>query len=173
MNVYSKLAKSSVEHYVRHRDQGEFPLALIPHELRKQSACYVYIFENPGRHMRSLYGEPLPRQQTLAHEIVANARYALEHPYARPVRRAELSSLSYTVAVLEPLQRISAPEHLDPHTFGLYVSSSKRKSAVIMPQRSGIETAHDQIATAIREAGINPREEVVTLYRFHVTYYEE
>ncbi len=172
MNSYVKLARSAVEHYVRQHDILPVP-AVLPAELRQQCACYVYVLENPGRQLRMMYGEPLPHQVTLAHEIIANVLQALVSPGARPVRRAELPSLGYTVAILEPPQRISEPEHLNPTTFGLYVRSSKGKYALIMPRRAGIETAHDQIATAIREANINPHEEVATLYRFLVTYYEE
>lgn len=128
--------------------------------------------ENPGKWPRAAYGEPLPRQPSLAQEISTNTLQAITNTMARPLRRAELSSLVYAVALLEPLQRISDPEHLDPSVFGLFVQSSKGKQTLIMPHRPGIETARDQIATAMREARINTREEVTTLYRFRVAYYE-
>lgn len=172
MSTYVTLAKNAIEYYVRQHDI--LPLtSAVSVELQKQRACYVYVFENPGRRLRTMYGEPLPRQSMLAYEIISNATQALVSPDTRPIRRPELIALSYTIAVLEPLQRISEPEHLNPFVFGLYVRSNKGKHAIIMPQRAGIETTHDQIATAIREAHINPQEEVVTLYRFPVAYYED
>ena len=119
-----------------------------------------------------MYGSPLPRQSSLAQEIITNTIYAITNSHSRAIRRADLSSLSYAVAVLNPLQRISDHSQLDPHDFGLYIRSDQGKSTVLLPQRAGIETAQEQIATALRESGINERDEAVTMYRFGVTYFE-
>ena len=105
---------------------------------------------------------------SLAEEIITNTLSALEPS----IRRADLPSLQYIVGIVSHLQRVSDASHLDPEQFGVYVRSDYGKQAVILPQRLGIETADDQIATVFREAGIDPRQEPATLYRFRVTWYE-
>lgn len=88
------------------------------------------------------------------------------------MRAIDAASYMYSVAVLGPLERITGPEHLTPPVWGLYVRSEKNKSAIILPHRPGIESADEQIATAIREAGIDTKNESMTMYRFAVTLYE-
>jgi AMMECR1 domain-containing protein len=169
---YAKLARSAVEWYVKSRRLLDVP-SHVPADLVQQRACYVYVFENPGRRLRALYGQPLPRCSSLVEEIITNATAALGSETAgRAIRRPELASLAYTVAILEPLQRISDAAQLDPYKFGLFVRSEQGKSTVLLPQRNGIETSQDQIATALRESGINLRQETATMYRFGVSYYD-
>lgn len=141
-------------------------------ELLIQRACYVSLLENPGRHLRAMFGELLPRQNCLAQEIITNTVSAIKYSRSTRIRRADLSYLVYSVAILGSLERISGPEHLDPDQFGLYIRSDRGKTAMLLPQRAGVETADDQIATALREAGVNLYQESITLYRFPVNYYE-
>jgi AMMECR1 domain-containing protein len=138
----------------------------------RQRACYVSIMENPGRYLRAMAGQALPRQATLAEEIIANTTAAIEGSPHRRIRQADLSYLSYNVALLGPLQRVSDAEHLNPSRFGLYVKSDRGRSALLLPHRAGVETANDQIATVFREAGIDTRREDATMYRFEVTYFD-
>ena len=162
MDIRVKLAKNFTEHFV----------PSLPPELNRQQACYVYLYQKPGQRLRATYGHPLPRHSSLAEEIRGNIIQALSGSAFINVRRSDLTSLSYSVAALDPLQRISDMTHLDPHRYGLYVTSDRGKINVILPQRPGITTAQDQLATALREAGINHHQEAIAMYRFGVTYYE-
>jgi AMMECR1 domain-containing protein len=171
MNSCIKLAKDTTEYYVRTKQAPVLPPSL-PSDLILQQACYITIFENPGRRLRGMHGSPLPRQSSLAQEIISNTVHAISNSSSRAIRKADLPSIIYTVAVLNTLQRISDPSHLDPHNFGLYISSDQGKSAVLLPKHPGISTAQEQIATALRESGINERNETITMYRFGVTYFE-
>ena len=171
MSMYTKLAKSAAEHFIRTGETLPLPSAL-PGELFRQRACYVSIWENPGRYLRGMAGEALPRQANLALEIIMNTVEAITAQPYRRIRQADMGYLSYQVALLGPLQRISDSEHLDPVRFGLYVKSTKGKSALLLPRRTGVETANDQIATALREAGIDTRQEEATMYRFAVSYFD-
>ena len=171
MSTYVKLAKSAAEYFVRTGDILAMPVAL-PSELLVQRACYIGVYENPGRRLRSLFGEPLPHYSNVAQEIIMNTVQAIGVAAARRVRRADLSYLAYTVSVLGPLQRISDPTHLNPAQYGLHIRSTTGKVAVILPRRVGIESAEDQIATAMRESHIDVRREDVTLYRFDVAYFD-
>ncbi len=168
-SIYSKWARQAAEYFIK---EGEYlvPPPYLPSDLLRQRACYVTIIENPGRKVRAMYGQALPQQASLAHEIVVNTVRALEQNPARRIRRADLPQLHFSVALLGPLQRISDVEHLSPQHSGLYVRSDRGKTALLLPQRTGIETANDQVATALREAGIVPQVESVTMYRFEVEY---
>jgi len=167
-----KLARQTAEQYIK---TGQ-PLALpwpLAYELSQQRACYVSIFEKPGRHFRAMYGQALPYQQSLAEEIIINTITAMSSRHASQFRRADLSYLAFSVAVLGPMERITSHVHLSPHTHGLYIRSDRDKSSIVLPQRTGIETPDEQIATAYREAGINQSQEAISMYRFLVTHYDD
>ena len=169
IGVFSRLAQQAAEHYVKRQEYLPLSHALPP-ELLRQRACFVSILENPGRRVRSLYGQALPAQPSLAHEIVVNTVQALTSNPSRRVNRSDFPQLGYSVALLGPLQRISDSQHLDPSHFGLYVTSDRGKSALLLPHRAGVETPDDQIATALRESGISQENEAITMYRFEVEY---
>lgn len=168
---YARLAEGAARQYIVHAARSSEPATLTT-DLRRQQACYVTIYQDPGRRFRSLYGTPLPTKANLAEEIIANTVAALERePHWSP-RQADLHDLHFEVALLGPLERIGGPEHLDPKRFGVYVRSDRLRSAVILPHRLGIETAEEQFATALRESGIDVRHEAATFYRFTVAYYD-
>lgn len=163
----TKLARLTIETYLLHGTPPALPAYVAP-ELLQQRACYVTILENPGQIIRGMSGSPLPTHPTLAEEIISHTLAAIR----APLRRADLPNLLFTVGVVSQLQRISDASHLDPQQFGLYVRTEQGHTAVVMPQRLGVETGDDQIATALREANINPRHLTPTLYRFRVTWYD-
>ncbi len=143
----------------------------VPSELLRQKACYVSVIEQPGRYIVSSFGTALPRMRTLVEEIVHNTVEAIVQSSVR-MRPIDAATYVYSVAVLGPLERITGPEHLTSPIWGLYVRSEKNKSALVLPRRPGIENADDQIATAIRESGIDVNNETMTMYRFSVMFYE-
>lgn len=168
-SIYSKWARQTAEHFIKVADYPSLP-AYLPGDLSRQRACYVTIIENPGRKVRAMHGQALPQQPTLAHEIIANTIAALKQNPARPIRRGDLNQIIFSVALLGPLQRISDLQHLNPERLGLYIRSDRGKAALLLPQRTGIETPNDQLACALREAGIVPHMESFTIYRFEVEY---
>lgn len=165
------IARQAAEQYIATNELPQITWPL-PVELLQQRACYVSIYENPGRRPRAMYGHPLPQQKSLAEEIAYNTVQAIRLRSASRLRKVDLSYLGYSVAVVGPLERITSPVHLDPGRYGLYIRSDRDKSAVILPERTGIETPEDQIATAMRESGIEPSSEAVSMYRFLVTHYD-
>ncbi len=159
----------AAEHYVRTGTYLQIP-GPLPQELLLQKACFVSIIEQPGHHVRGAFGMPLPRFSSLAQEIIANTVEAIVRQNIR-MRPVDASAYQYIVGVLGPLERITSREHLLPMQYGLYVRSDKNKTALLLPRRPGIDTADDQIATAIREARIDPKNETITMYRFSVVFY--
>jgi len=171
-SIYNKWARQAAEYFVK---EGEYlPVPdYMPSTFMRQRACYVTMFENPGHKVRAMWGQVLPQQPTLAQEIVVDTVAVLQQNPSRPIRRVDLKQLSFSVALLGPLQRINDSQHLDPQRFGLYLRSDRGKTALLLPQRTGVETATDQIATALREGGIEPHIESFTMYRFDVEYDDE
>lgn len=167
--LYSRIAREAAQHYVKTGDYSEVTFQL-PSELLRQKACYVVIGEEPGHLIRAMHGSPLPRMKNLAQEIIKNTVDAIIQ-YDLHMRPVDAEQYTYTVGVLGFLERITSRDHLMPLVYGLYIRSDTSKSAVLLPRRVGIETPDDQIATAIREARIDPHHEVVTMYRFPVTFY--
>lgn len=167
---YARLAEAAARQYVVHAARLEPPT--LTTDLRRQQACYITIYQNPGQRFRSMSGTPLPSKANLAEEIIANTIAALQREPHWSIRQADLNDLHFEVALLGPLERVGGPEHLDPKRFGVYVRSDRLRSAVILPHRLGIETGEEQFATALRESGINMRHEAATFYRFSVSYYD-
>lgn len=167
---YARLAKEAARHYVM--SGGTLPLPpVLTADLRRQQACYVTVYQDPGRRFRAIFGAPLPATSTLAQEIIHHTLAALRGDTNWNIRQADLGDLHFEIALLGPLERIGGPEHLDPRRFGLYVRSDRGKSTVILPHRVGVETAEEQFATAVRESAINLRHEAATFYRFAVAYH--
>ncbi len=182
MDVRTKLAKNVTEEFVRRRKELVLPVNLSE-ELKQQRACYVYLYQKPGQRLKAMHGYPLPCRANLGEEIIANTISAISglatgvsiDPAVSSfllIKKADLGSIMYSVAVLEPLQRVGDVSHLQPRLYGLYLRSDSGKWAVVMSQRSGIVTGQDQLATALREAAINHRRESYVMYRFGVKYYE-
>jgi hypothetical protein len=168
-SLYSKIAKQAAEHYARTGTYMESPYPL-PQEMLLQKACYVSIVEQPGSRVRGSFGTSLPHSPSLAQEIITNTVEAIVRSNIR-MRPLDATNYGYIVAVLGPIERITNKEHLNPRFYGLYVRTENNKSALLLPGRFGVDTADEQIATAIREAGADPKNETVTMYRFPVTSY--
>lgn len=126
-----RLAQEATEHFVLHGEVVAIPYPL-PTLLQLQRACYVTLYESPGRRLRAMYGTPLPKQSMLAQEIIMNTIAAIQsHVRGGNISRGDLASLSYSVAILGPLERITSDKHLNPALYGLHIVSDKSKSAKI------------------------------------------
>ncbi len=169
--IFSRLARSAGEHFIATGEAYPMPQFLAP-ELQRASACFISIYENPGRYLRAHFGQATPRYHTIAEEIIFNVTQALRTARGRKLTKADMVALQYIVAVLGPLERINGAVHLDPNFYGLYIRSDRNKTGLVLPRRLGIETGEEQIATALRESGIDSRSEAVSFYRFQVEYFE-
>jgi len=167
--IYSKLAKQAAEHYARTGAYMPVP-RMLPQDIGTQKACFVSIVEQPGSRVRGSFGTPLPHCTSLAQEIIENTVEAIVRHNIR-MRAIDAVSYGYKVTVLGPIERITNKEHLRPRSFGLYLRTDKNKMALLLPGRIGIDTPEEQIATAIREAGVDSHNEAITMYRFPVTSY--
>jgi AmmeMemoRadiSam system protein A len=165
------LARRAVETFVRERRIIK-PLSTLPPALDRPAACFVSI-KTDGSQLRGCIGTIKPDKNTLAEEIIANAiGAATRDPRFPPVAEAELYNLFYSVDVLDQPEPASF-EMLDPKTFGVIVEdASGVYRGLLLPDIEGIDTTEQQVAIAMRKAGLVPGT-TVKLYRFRVNRFRE
>ena len=139
--------------------------------LTARAGCFVSIKTRDGE-LRGCIGTIDPDKNSLAEEIIANARSAATRdPRFPPVRADELPNLKYSVDVL------SAPEpctlaDLDPKIYGVIVEDDSGRRGLLLPNLEGIKAAAEQVEIASRKAGIAPGSPV-KLFRFRADRYSE
>ena len=167
-SVYVKLARETIENYVKHGKIITPPLNL-PKEMINQKAG-VFVSIKKFCNLRGCIGTFIPTQENIAQEIIKNAiSAAVDDPRFSLVTISELGDLTISVDVLSPPEEISDISELDPKKYGVIVSSGYKKG-LLLPDLEGVDTAEYQIDIAKRKAGIYP-DEKVKLYRFGVKRY--
>ena len=166
-DAYVRLARTSIEHYVREHRYVPLPEGL-PSELLEQSAGAFVSIKKYGK-LRGCIGTFVPAQQTLAEEILYNAVSAAVHDGRfEPIEEDELNRLVYSVDVLSEPEPISSAAELDPKRYGVIVKSiADNRRGLLLPDLAGIDTAEEQLTVAREKARIHPKEEVA-LARFTV-----
>jgi AmmeMemoRadiSam system protein A len=167
-SVHVRLARNTVELFAR---EGRFfePDFELPAELTGRAAgVFVSIHKNGD--LRGCIGTIAAAQQNIAHEIMRNAICAsTEDPRFDEITADELSALSYSVDVLEAPEAVLHESELDAKKYGVIVSLG-HKRGLLLPCLEGVDSVQEQIAIAMRKAGIPPDERArVTLQRFLVT----
>ena len=163
---YVRLARASVEHYVRTGRRLEMPDGLPGDMTRRRAGVFVSLHED-GR-LRGCIGTIAPVTPCIAREIIDNGVSASSRdPRFNPVEPEELDKLVYSVDVLEPPEKISSPSQLDVKKYGVIVTKGGRRG-LLLPNLDGVNSVDEQIAIAKQKAGIAQDEEV-ELERFEVT----
>jgi len=164
-DAYVKLARKTVEAFIREGRITEIPKDLPPEMLDQKAGAFVSIHEK-GR-LRGCIGTILPTTDSVAKEIVQNAiSAASKDPRFEPVREDELEFLEISVDILGEPEDIGSSDQLDVKRYGVIVSS-KNKRGLLLPDLEGVDTVEEQIAIARSKAGILDNEEF-TLKRFEV-----
>lgn len=164
-DIYVRLARLSVETYVRTGQRAEEPEGLPEEILSRQAGVFVSL-KKYGR-LRGCIGTISPVTANIAEEILRNGISACsEDPRFDPVRPEELEDLIYSVDVLAEPERIDSVNDLDPSQYGVIVTNGYRRG-LLLPNLEGIDTAEKQIAIAKQKANIQP-EEACILERFKV-----
>ncbi len=162
---FVRLARQTVETYVQHGKMPEVPEWATDEMRRKRAGVFVSIHKD-GK-LRGCIGTFLPTQDCIAREIIRNAVSAsVRDPRFDPINAEELKWLEVNVDVLSTPERISGPEELDVHRYGVIVSSGSRRG-LLLPDLDGVDTVEEQIAIARRKGGIR-EDEPVTMERFEV-----
>lgn len=164
---YVRLARMSIEHFVRTHSFASLPSDLPQELIEKRAGAFVSI-KKYGK-LRGCIGTFLPAQKTLAEEIFYNAVSAAAHDGRfEPIEEGELSRLVYSVDVLSMPEPIESAAQLNPKIYGVIVKSlTDNRRGLLLPDLAGIDTAEDQIAIAREKARIQPKEPIA-LARFTV-----
>ena len=164
---YVRLARMSIEHFVRTHSFASLPSDLPQELIEKRAGAFVSI-KKYGK-LRGCIGTFLPAQKTLAEEIFYNAVSAAAHDRRfEPIEEGELNRLVYSVDVLSMPEPIESAAQLNPKIYGVIVKSlTDNRRGLLLPDLAGIDTAEDQIAIAREKARIQPKE-AIALARFTV-----
>ena len=162
---YVKLARSSVESYVRFGEKIRIPEGLSEDLKNTRAGAFVSIHKFGA--LRGCIGTIGPTKGSLAEEIIENAISAsTRDPRFPPVTEDELPWLEINVDVLGEPEPISSEDELDPKVYGVIVTSGYKRG-LLLPDLEGVDTPRQQIEIASRKAGIK-RGERVSLERFRV-----
>ena len=164
---YVRLARMSIEHFVRTHSYLPMPEGLSQELTESRAGAFVSI-KKYGK-LRGCIGTFLPAQQSIAEEILYNAVSAAAHDDRfEPIEEDELNRLIYSVDVLSTPEPIASAAQLDPQIYGVIVKSvHDNRRGLLLPDLAGIDTAEQQIAIACEKARIQPKEPVA-LARFTV-----
>lgn len=166
MDEYVKLAKYTVEEYVRTNKRPALPADTPGELLEKRAGVFVSIHKKNGE-LRGCIGTIAPWEKNIAEEIVSNAISAsTRDPRFDAVSADELDSLEINVDVLNEPEDISSADELDVKRYGVIVSCGTRRG-LLLPDLDGVDTAGQQISIAMRKGGIYPGEDF-KLQRFEV-----
>ncbi len=159
------LARHAVEVYVRERrviDPG-------PGEGLLDTRAGAFVSLHREHDLRGCIGTIAPTAETLAAEIVHNAiQAATADPRFPELTPRELGDLDISVDVLHEPEPAAFAD-LDPSRYGVIVTADWRRG-LLLPDLDGVDTPEQQVAIAMRKAGISPGERV-HLERFLVDRY--
>lgn len=164
-DAYVRLARASVESYVRSHKQLEVPSWITEEMKRDRAGVFVSIHEHDR--LRGCIGTISPVMNNIAEEIIQNAISASSRdPRFSPIGPEELKWLEIHVDVLGRPEKIDGPEFLDVKRFGVIVTKGSRRG-LLLPDLEGVDTVDQQISIAKQKAGIGQNEKV-QLQRFEV-----
>lgn len=164
-DAYVRLARFSLESFLRTGKRAKVS-SEVPEELRQVRAGVFVSLKKYGQ-LRGCIGTIEPTTSNVAEEIVRNAVSAgTEDPRFDPVTAEELDELVYSVDVLGSPQSVASATELDAKRFGVIVTCGKRRG-LLLPNLEGVDTPEQQIAIALRKAGISAKEPYA-LERFEV-----
>ena len=165
---YVAVARETVETYVKERRQIDIP-EWLPYKLSNFSAGTFVSIKKAGE-LRGCIGTIQPMQRNVVEEIIHNAIHAATRdPRFEPIGKDELADLVYSVDILREPQKIASIQELNVKKYGVIVSRDCRKG-LLLPDLEGVDTPAEQVAIALRKAGISQYEDY-EMQRFEVVRY--
>jgi len=162
---YVKLARMTLESYIKTGKELEMPAGL-PEEMLKNRAGVFVSLKVDGR-LRGCIGTLCPTAANIAREIMQNAvSSGTGDPRFSPVTERELVNVEYSVDVLSESEPIDSMEQLDAKRYGVIVTKGGRRG-LLLPNLEGVDTPEQQVAIALKKAGISSSEKYA-MERFEV-----
>ena len=163
---YVRLARSTVSTWVREGKRPTLPDDLPEEMLQRRAGVFVSLHKD-GR-LRGCIGTIHAAKESIAEEIVENGiSAAVKDPRFSPVRPEELDALEISVDVLGETEKIRSKDELDVKRYGVIVSKGFRRG-LLLPNLEGVDTVEEQVAIALRKAGLSEREKHYEMERFEV-----
>lgn len=164
-DAYVRLARASVEAWVRRHERLSVPAGLPDEMLTRRAGAFVSLHRN-GR-LRGCIGTIAATRRSVAEEILQNAVGACsQDPRFSPVTEAELSSLEISVDVLGELEPVASLRELDVKRYGVVVSHGMKRG-LLLPNLEGVDTVEEQVRIARQKGGIQENDPY-RLERFEV-----
>lgn len=162
---YVKLARKTIEEYITNGNTINIPKNIQEELINNKAGVFVSIHKFES--LRGCIGTIIPTTKCIAEEIIRNAISAsTKDPRFPKIDKDELNYLEINVDVLTTPEPIENQEQLDVKKYGVIVTSGY-KQGVLLPDLDGIDTVEDQIAIAMKKAGIK-KSEPINLQRFEV-----
>jgi len=173
MNEYVKLAKNTIEKYIKTGKKIGVPKDLPEEFYGVRKGVFVTICEkHSSKKLRGCVGTFIPTKENIAEEIINNAISAAVHDYRfDPVLESELDNLIYEVSLLNPSEQINSVTGLDAKKYGVIVKSQDGRTGLLLPDIKGVDTPEEQISIACQKAEIDLEVEKIELFRFTVSKY--
>jgi len=164
------IARQAVETFIKTKETIQPPKD-AGNLLNSEAGVFVTI--EKGDELRGCIGTYMPVQKNICLEIIHNAISAASADSRfTPIAEEELPDLSYSVYLLDLPELATRVSELDPDKYGIMVMADG-KSGLLLPGLPGIHKIEDQLAIVCRKAGINPKEENITIYRFTADKFSE
>ena len=164
MHPLVRLAIQAVEHFIENGEPLPCPNPL-PDDLKQNAGAFVTI-KNQGS-LRGCIGSISPKYKNLAEEVIRNAiRSANEDPRFDPIEKRELASLTFSVDLLTPPEKINDLEDHNVKQFGLIVRGEE-KQGVLLPNLDNIKSANQQLKVCLEKSGLIDSDNY-ELFRFEV-----
>lgn len=158
-NPYIKLAKTTIETYVKTGKKISPSDGLSKKMLEKKAGVFVSIHKKNGS-LQGCIGTFLPTKKNVAEEIIYNSIVAaIQDPRFPPVTKKELPNLVYSVDILSK-PKLVKKENLNPKKYGLIVATKDGRRGLLLPDIPGVKTAEEQVQICKRKAGIGSNETV-------------
>lgn len=164
------IARNAVESKFSNERSG--PHWKVNEFLDRPAGVFVTIRNRSGE-LRGCRGTIHPQHHNIVEETQAVAlSSAFGDTRFQPVDKGELDDLRYEVSVLHRAEPVTSRAELDPHEFGVIVSTPDGRRGLMLPGVEGLETVDQQIEATCRKARIDP-DEPIALQRFKVDKFSE
>jgi len=169
--AYGKQAARRVEQLVQSIKDGEDPNSQAELAALISQRAGVFVSYKKHGELRGCIGTIQATTENVFSEICTYAVVAAsEDPRFSPIRPEELPSIPCSVDVLGAAEPVRDVGELDAQRYGVIVSSGYQRG-LLLPALEGVDTPEQQIAIALRKAGLSP-EAPYNLERFEVVRYK-
>lgn len=167
-SIYVKLARESLEHYIKTGKYIKIPSEIPQDILNSRKGVFVTLKKDGV--LRGCIGTIQATEKNVPMEIIKNAVSAgTKDPRFDSVEASELDDLVYSVDLLSESEAIESINELDVKNYGIIVSHGYKKG-LLLPNLEGVDTVEEQLSIALSKANISHNDNY-NMERFRVKRY--